>query len=541
MLYRTHKLFHSAIRCLTSNQNSHVMFRKMTTGVRAATPVFKGALEHGDKTAIRDSRGEYSYSQVYRSSLQLSRSLVNHVKPGDRIAMLTPNNVQYVVSQWAVWMCGGVCVPLCQSHPASTLSYYIQDSGAKLLLATPDHSSTASELDVDVHIVDQTETENANKDDFPVVNDYPSTSAAMILYTSGTTGPPKGVVLTHDNLHNQVKCLLEAWEWTKEDSLLHVLPLHHTHGIVNCLLCPLTVGATVHMLPQFCAKTVWDILIEGRVNMFMAVPTIYSKLLGYYEKNDKLDTMKCADNQRLMVSGSAALAVPVLDKWADVTGHVLLERYGMTEIGMALSQPLHGERTPGFVGAPLPGVSAKIVSWNDDGSYNTILYADNSSSSVACCESGELLIKGPNVFREYHNKPEATKKEFTHDGWFKTGDTAKVENGFFRILGRTSADIIKSGGYKISALDIETVLVTHPSIQDIAVVGLDDITWGQVVAAIIVTKPDTSIDLDTLRKWCGDKMPKYWIPRELVILPEMPRNAMGKINKKELVKTLFSK
>ena len=142
--------------------------------------------------------------KVYRSSLQLSRSLVNHVKPGDRIAMLTPNNVQYVVSQWAVWMCGGVCVPLCQSHPASTLSYYIQDSGAKLLLATPDHRSTASELNVDVHIVDNKETENANKDEFPVVNDYPSTSAAMILYTSGTTGPPKGVVLTHDNLQNQV-------------------------------------------------------------------------------------------------------------------------------------------------------------------------------------------------------------------------------------------------------------------------------------------------------------------------------------------------
>ena len=136
--------------------------------------------------------------------MELSKSLVNQVKPGDRVAMLTPNNVQYVVSQWAIWMCGGVCVPLCQSHPASTLSYYIQDSGAKLLLATPDHGSTANELDVDVHIVDDTATENVNKHELPLLDDSPSTSAAMILYTSGTTGPPKGVVLTHDNLHHQV-------------------------------------------------------------------------------------------------------------------------------------------------------------------------------------------------------------------------------------------------------------------------------------------------------------------------------------------------
>ena len=169
-------------------------------------------------------------------------------------------------------------------------------------------------------------------------------------------------------------------------------------------------------------------ILQGDVNLFMAVPTIYSKLLEYHSKHGSdLDTSQCSKHQRLMVSGSAALAVPVLDTWARVTGHVLLERYGMTEIGMALSQPLLGERVPGFVGRPLPGVQARIVSWSEDGEdYTTLAEADHDNVSCDNSESGELLIKGPNVFKEYHNKPEATKKEFTEDGWFKTGDTAKV-------------------------------------------------------------------------------------------------------------------
>ena len=260
-------------------------------------------------------------------------------------------------------MSGGVTVPLCISHPSSTLSYYLQDSEASLVLVTKDLLPRVSDLGVKTFILEDESVGNGlHQEDDDQVTPVEASSPAMILYTSGTTGPPKGVVLTHGNIHHQISCLTQAWEWSSDDTILHVLPLHHTHGIVNCLLCPLSVGATVHMI-QFCPATVWDILTRGQVNVFMAVPTIYSKLIQFLENNKDrvIRSDKCEAQVRLMVSGSAALAVPTLNTWRDLTGHVLLERYGMTEIGMALSQPLHGQRVPGYVGRPLPGVSVKIV------------------------------------------------------------------------------------------------------------------------------------------------------------------------------------
>jgi len=363
--------------------------------------------------------------------------------------------------------------------------------------------------------------------------------------TSGTTGLPKGVVLTHGNLENQAGCLLEPWGWSQEDRLLHVLPLHHTHGLVNCLLCPLTVGASVTMLDSFSAAKVWEILTsdEAPVNLFFAVPTIYAKLVEHHRAagmKEEATVAALTKNLRLCVSGSAALPTPLLQRWREVSGHTLLERYGMTEIGMALSNPLEGKRMEGCVGKPLPGVQARIVRLDDQGQSTIMAEGNNSKVSPLDSEEGELLIKGPNVFREYWGKPEATEKEFTSDGWFRTGDTSKVEGGIFRILGRTSVDIIKSGGYKISALNIERVLLAHPDITDAAVLGVEDPTWGQKVAAVLVLRSDSpEIGLVEVKDWVGDKLPSYQAPREVRILSAMPRNAMGKVNKKELLKTVF--
>ena len=504
-----------------------------------ARPVYSTALSYGEKVAVIDSQGSQTYSQLYKASLALSGRLgsASLLSPGARVAILTDNSGQYVRAQWAVWMSGCVCVPLCQSHPASSLSYYLQDSGASLVLVTPDLQHVVADLGVEVHVLGQDDQDVHDVETVPVSS--ASSSAAMILYTSGTTGSPKGVVLSHANITSQTACLVSAWSWSSRDSILHVLPLHHTHGIVNCLLCPLSVGATVHFLPKFCPSTTWRLLTEGSVNLFMAVPTIYSKLLSHHDTTE--DTVRDCSRLRLMVSGSAALAVPVLERWREVTGQTLLERYGMTEIGMALSQPLLGHRVPGTVGRPLPGVEVRLVSWQSGGGWRILAQADSQSVSCENCEAGELLVRGPNVFTEYYNRPEATRKEFTEDGWFRTGDTAKVEDGVFRILGRTSVDIIKTGGYKVSALDVETVLLTHPDILELAVVGVEDQTWGQTVAAVVVVRsgaPDLS--LAGLREWSADKMPKYWIPSDLRILAEMPRNAMGKINKKQLIKDIFA-
>jgi len=518
--------------------NQYLLIRTISSS-NLATPVYTHALKHGPRLAITDDTTSYTYSSLYNHSTRLARLLGQ--RQGERVAFLTPNNGQYVVVQWGVWMSGGVAVPLCKTHPPSTLRYYVEDSQASLIIVTEDLKDKVADLGAEVMVVGDDNIDEAVDTDQAVLE---ADTPAMMLYTSGTTGPPKGVVLTHRNLESQASCLISAWDWTREDKILHVLPLHHVHGIINCLLCPLTVGASVHMLGSFNAGKVWDILTSQQysVNVFMAVPTIYAKLLEYFSKaglNKDETTITLSNNIRLMVSGSAALPVPVLEAWREVSGHTLLERYGMTEIGMALSNPLAGERIPGCVGRPLPGVQARLVRWGEGGVYEVLAEGDSNDISTNNSEEGELLIKGPNVFKEYFKKPEATKKEFTEDGWFKTGDTAKIESGVFKILGRTSVDIIKSGGYKISALDVERVLLSHPDIADVAVVGVDDQTWGQKVAAVVVLNKGTSMDLGTLKEWSKDKMAKYWTPTELKILDDMPRNTMGKVNKKELVKTMF--
>eukprot|EP00004_Rigifila_ramosa_P026328 TRINITY_DN8152_c0_g1_i3.p1 TRINITY_DN8152_c0_g1~~TRINITY_DN8152_c0_g1_i3.p1 ORF type:complete len:244 (+),score=32.58 TRINITY_DN8152_c0_g1_i3:117-848(+) len=231
-----------------------------------------------------------------------------------------------------------------------------------------------------------------------------------------------------------------------------------------------------------------------------------------------------------MISGSMALPDPVMLAWEQTTGHKLLERYGMTEIGMALTNTLD-DRRPGFVGIPFPGVSTRLAPLPQD-----------SASDSGCVEAGEIVgeleVKGDMVFAEYWNKPEATKSAFTADGWFKTGDIAaqRLSDGWYRILGRASVDIIKSGGFKISALDVERVLMSHPNISEVAVVGVDDTTWGSRVGAVVVwQKPSEALNLQTLRKWCADKLPPYSAPSVLFAAPKgIPRNAMGKINKKTL-------
>jgi malonyl-CoA/methylmalonyl-CoA synthetase len=342
---------------------------------------------------------------------------------------------------------------------------------------------------------------------------------AMIIYTSGTTSKPKGVVTTHQNIQGQVTLLVSAWGWTANDHILHALPLHHVHGIINALTCALWAGATCEILPKFNAEEVWGRFVAGNVTLFMAVPTIYAKLIEAWEAaspaQQKIMSEACA-RMRLMVSGSAALPIHVLERWKAITGHVLLERYGMTEIGMALSNPLHDQRMPGCVGTPLPNVEVKLV--------------DENGNEVADGTPGEILVKGPGVFLEYWGKPEATQQAF-RDGWFCTGDIAVMENGVYRILGRSSVDIIKTGGYKVSALEIEEVLRTHPQINECAVIGISDDEWGERVAAALVLKPGCFITLETLRSWAKERLAAYKIPTRLLVLDELPRNAMGKVIK----------
>ncbi len=405
------------------------------------------AEQHQDRTAVIATEGTFTYRQLLVASTKIASSLLdgkNDLRE-TRVAFLIPPGFQHVATQWGIWRAGGVAVPLCVAHPPPELEYVIVDSAAEIIVVHPDFTEILRPLAAarNAKFLITTETLQAAPTMLPPID---AGRRAMIIYTSGTTSKPKGVVSTHKNIAAQIQTLISAWGWTASDHILHVLPLHHIHGIINALSCALWTGATCELLPKFDAAKVWPRFLSGDVTLFMAVPTIYLKLIEVWEQaapqQQKAMTAACS-KMRLMISGSAALPVRVLEKWKEITHHVLLERYGMTEIGMALSNPLHGERVPGSVGTPLPDVEVRLV--------------DDNGNDVETGTPGEILVKGPSVFLEYWRKPEATQQAF-HHGWFRTGDVAVVQNNSYRILGRRSVDIIKTGGYKVSALEIEEVL-----------------------------------------------------------------------------------
>jgi len=439
-----------------------------------------------------------------------------------------------VAIQWGIWRAGGIAVPLAVSHPPAELEYVIRDADAETVVVHAEFAASIAAMKLPSWLRTVTSAEAMSTALRSLLPGVAAGRRAMIVYTSGTTGKPKGVVTTHANIAAQVTSLVTAWEWRAEDWILLVLPLHHVHGIINVLTCALWAGARCEMLPKFDAERVWARIAAGDLTLFMAVPTIYAKLIGAWEaappERRRAWSAGCAPpRMRLMVSGSAALPVQRLERWREISGHILLERYGMTEIGMALSNPLHGTRRPGFVGTSLPGVEVRLV----DETGRPV-----SGARGGAAAPGEIEVRGASVFLEYWRQPEATAAAF-RDGWFRTGDVAVVEDGAYRILGRSSVDIIKTGGYKVSALEVEEVLRTHPAIAECAVVGVEDPEWGERICAAVEPRGDASLTLATLQAWAKERLAPYKIPRALRSVPALPRNAMGKVTKPEVAK-LFS-
>ncbi|MBX6365924.1 MAG: acyl-CoA synthetase, partial [Gemmatimonadetes bacterium] len=423
---------------------------------------------------------------------------------------------------------GGIAVPLAVPHPPAELAYVLDDAEPEVVATHPSLVERVAGVAAErgLRVIETP----ALLEERPPAR-LPTLAAdrrAMMLYTSGTTGRPKGVVTTHGNLEAQVRALVDAWEWTERDRILLSLPLHHVHGIVNVLTCALWSGAICEILPAFDARAVWARLARGDLTLYMAVPTLYRRLIDAWEAADEATRAAWsagARRLRLMVSGSAALPVPTLERWEAITGHRLLERYGMTEIGMALSNPLRGERRPGHVGRPLPGVEVRLV--------------DETGAPVADGAPGQIQVRGPGVFREYWRRPDATAAAFTPDGWFRTGDLAVLEDGSYRILGRESVDILKTGGEKVSALEIEAVLRGHPLVADCAVVGVPDAEWGERVCAAVVAPPGSAGPAsDELRAWARERLAPWKVPKEVRVVAELPRNAMGKVTK-PAVRELF--
>ena len=495
--------------------------------------LINNAPRYFSNTAIISNGQSYSYHELWAASRHFANLLLDNQNDlsETRVAFMVTPSFDYVAVQWAIWQAGGVGVPLCTTHPLASLQYVIEDTAAEIIVVSPQYEMILKPLSNEkgIRLIVLEDGIWAN---FLKMPDIPTDALpniephrrAMILYTSGTTNLPKGVVTTHANIEAQISMLVEAWKWRDTDHILCILPLHHVHGIINVISCALWSGACCEFLPEFSAEGVFNAFKRAKINVFMAVPTIYFKLIAYWESLAATDQMEISivmKRFRLMVSGSAALPVSVMEKWEKISGHRLLERYGMTEIGMGISNPYNGIRRAGHIGMPLPGVDVRLV--------------DDNNKVVNEGEAGEIQVRGANVFLEYWQRPEATAATFTEDGWFKTGDVAITEGGYYKILGRSSVDIIKSGGYKISALEIEEVLRTHPLIEDCSVVGIDNEEWGELVVAVLIPK-DNALDIAQINSWIRELMPSYKVPRHYKIVKELPRNAMGKVTKNDLKK-----
>ena len=477
-----------------------------------------------NKIALVDGEYRYTYAELNQRIQRFASGLLVDLDDlqEERVAFFLPASLDYVTTMHGVWQAGGIAVPLNVASAVAELNHYLSSASVTRLITSAEYRDSLQALckglDIELLLADEVLVGEARP-----LPEIELSRRALMLFTSGTTSKPKGVVSTHKTVQAQITTLVQAWEWTEEDVIPLFLPLHHIHGIINILSCGLWAGATVHLYTKFDVPRITDEIIAGTFNVFMAVPTIYVKLIQYFDSIEQDRVRKICDgfaSMRLMISGSAACPVKLFDQWQELTGQVLLERYGMTEIGMGISNPYRGERRAGYVGQPLPGVDVQ-------------LFDEDDSPVLEEGLSGEIRVRGDNVFLEYWNNPKATEESFK-DGWFCTGDVGVVEDGYYRIMGRSSVDIIKSGGYKLSALEIEGVLLTHESVSEVAVIGIEDDTWGESVMAIIALKEGTSLEYDQLKKWCTGKMSSYKIPKALRIVDALPRNAMGKVTKPDL-------
>lgn len=474
------------------------------------------ALAASNRTAIVDDTGALGFAELCVRAHRAAAVL--GPLAGRRVALLLGQDRDWVVAFLGTLLAGGVAVPLSPAYPPAELAWFADDAGADTAIVSAAEAERARELGRGRRVLAPTDLAKLEPAEPAQI---PADAPALILYTSGTTGRPKGAVITHHNLAVQAELLAAAWGISPDDRLLHALPLHHMHGLVISLLSVLLAGGAVRMLPRFDPERVVVELERGPATLWMAVPTMYHRLR---EHTDEARLARATAALRLATSGSAALPATLAEWWRRVTGAIPLERFGMTEVGVALSNPLAAAgRRVGYVGWPLPSVEIRLC---------------NENGVEVTRGPAELWVRGPSVFPHYHGRPEATAAAFTA-GWFRTGDMAeRADDGAIRLLGRTSIDILKSGGEKISALEIEEVLRGHCAVAEVAVVGLPDERWGDRVVAAVVAR--AAIDPKALREWVKERLAPHQVPREIVLVTELPRNPLGKVVKPELVRLLKS-
>jgi malonyl-CoA/methylmalonyl-CoA synthetase len=455
-------------------------------------------------------------SLTYAELAAAAGAAAGRIRGAGRVAVWAAPAMETAVAVVAALLAGVPAVPLNPKSGDKELAHILSDSEPSLVLAPPGAElppalGALERLDVDVRATGPVPEDHAGDAD-----------AALVVYTSGTTGPPKGAVLPRRALAATLDALADAWRWTGDDVLVHGLPLFHVHGLVLGVLGPLRRGGSVRHLGRFSTESAARELNDGATMLF-GVPTMYHRIAEALPGDPEL--VKALAGARLLVSGSAALPVHDHERIAAATGRRVIERYGMTETLMNTSVRADGEPRAGTVGVPLPGVELRLV--EEDGTPITAL----DGESV-----GEIQVRGPNLFTEYLNRPDATAAAFTGDGFFRTGDMAvRDPDGYVRIVGRKATDLIKSGGYKIGAGEIENALLEHPGVREAAVTGEPDPDLGErIVAWVVPADPASPPTLDALAGHVAGRLAPHKRPRVLRHLDALPRNDMGKIMKRAL-------
>lgn len=492
-------------------------------------------LDDPKRLAIETHDGvRISYGDLIARAGQMANVLVARgVKPGDRVAVQVEKSVTNIVLYLATVRAGAVYLPLNTAYTLNELDYFIGDAEPSLVVCDPAKAEGLAPIAAKVKAKVETLgpdgkgslTDAADKtsSEFTTVaraND----DLAAILYTSGTTGRSKGAMLTHDNLASNSLSLVGFWRFTDKDVLIHALPIYHTHGLFVATNVTLFARASMIFLPKLDPDLI--IKLMARATVLMGVPTFYTRLL----QNAAL-SRETTKHMRLFVSGSAPLLAETHREWSARTGHAVLERYGMTETNMNTSNPYDGERVPGAVGFPLPGVSVRVTD-------------PETGKELPRDEIGMIEVKGPNVFKGYWRMPEKTKAEFRDDGFFITGDLGKIDaKGYVHILGR-GKDLVISGGFNVYPKEIESEIDAMPGVIESAVIGVPHADFGEGVTAVLVCNKGADVTEAAVLKALDRRLAKFKMPKRVFVVDELPRNTMGKVQKnvlRDTYKDLYAK
>ncbi|MEM6743030.1 MAG: malonyl-CoA synthase [Pseudomonadota bacterium] len=471
--------------------------------------------------AEADGRPDLSFGDLWSGAERMAAALAAAgVRPGDRVAVQAEKSLEAVQLYLGALLCGGCFLPLNTAYTPEEIAFFLDDAAPTVFVCDPARAEALSQAADAAHA--QVLTLDAAgagtlaeaRDAAPAFAGAAARATddlACILYTSGTTGRSKGAMLTHGNLLSNALTLRDYWRFTAEDRLIHALPIFHAHGLYVALNVTLVAGGALIFHAKFDADAVAAAL--PRATALMGVPTFYTRLLAHPGL-----TRDAVANMRLFISGSAPLLEETHRQWSERTGHAILERYGMTETSMNASNPYDGERRPGSVGFPLPGVELRVTD-------------PESGEILGAGEIGGLEVRGPNVFKGYWRMPEKTEEEFRDGGWFITGDMAVIgEDGYVSIVGRAK-DLVISGGYNVYPKEIEGLIDDLPGVLESAVIGVPHADFGEAVVAVVTPQAGEAPSEVAVREALSDRIAKYKQPKRVIFVEELPRNTMGKVQK----------